>query len=216
MLRAPRDPAAGPFQYGYASAVVVELQGDVEIGPAQQLLDGLQVVALLAADPQLVALNLGLDALGALVADQLGDLLGDVGLDALLDPGQDLVGLAGGLRLSGVEHLERDAPLDQLLLEHVEGGGHPLLGVGLQGDAVVPGPGDAGVGAAEVEALGELLARLVERVVHLLAVDLADDVERRVGHLFPSSDTRRPRAPGPRRTRVPRLVSSPGTTRRVA
>ena len=35
-----------------------------------------------------------------------------------------------------------------------------------------------GVGAAEVEAGGQLLGGLVQRVVDLLAVDLADDVER--------------------------------------
>ena len=38
-------------------------------------------------------------------------------------------------------------------------------------------PFDAGVGAAEVEAGGQLLGGLVEGVVDLLAVDLADDVE---------------------------------------
>ena len=37
-----------------------------------------------------------------------------------------------------------------------------------------------GVGAAEVEPLRQLLLGLVERVVDLLPVDLADDVERRV------------------------------------
>ena len=39
-------------------------------------------------------------------------------------------------------------------------------------------PGDLGVGAAEVEAGGQLLSGLVQRVVDLLVVDLADDVER--------------------------------------
>src|SRR6476469_9051311 len=78
------------------SAVVVELERDVEVRSAEQLLHRLQVVALLAADPQLVSLDLRLDALGALVADQLGDLLRGVGLDALLDPGGDLVRLPGG------------------------------------------------------------------------------------------------------------------------
>ena len=38
-------------------------------------------------------------------------------------------------------------------------------------------PFDGGVGAAEVEAGGQLLGGLVQRVVDLLAVDLADDVE---------------------------------------
>src|SRR3712207_9500847 len=101
----------GPQRTPLSSPVVVELQGDVEVGPAQQLLDRLQVVPLLAADPELVALDLGLDALGALVPDDLGDLLGRVGLDALLDAGADLVRLPGGLRFVGVERLQRDATL---------------------------------------------------------------------------------------------------------
>ena len=45
-------------------------------------------------------------------------------------------------------------------------------------DGLLALPLDGGVGAAEVEAGGELLGGLVERVVDLLAVDLADDVER--------------------------------------
>ena len=42
--------------------------------------------------------------------------------------------------------------------------------------------GDHGPGALEVVARGGLLRRLVEGVVDLLPVDLADDVERRIGH----------------------------------
>src|SRR5581483_1959522 len=42
-------------------------------------------------------------------------------------------------------------------------------------------PRDAGASVLEVEALRDLLHRLVERVVHLLPVNLADDVERRIG-----------------------------------
>src|SRR4051794_31484145 len=198
------------------SAVVVELQRDVEVGPAQQLLHRLQVVALLAADPQLVPLDLRLDTLRALVADELGDLLGDVGLDALLDPRGDPVGLARGLRFAGVEDLQRDVPLDQLLLEDIEGGGDPLLGVGLQRDAVLAGPRDGGVRAPEVEALRQLLAGLVEGVVDLLAVDLAHDVEGRVGHVVPLP-LRRPGSRGFPGTPSAVLVGCSGTTaRRVA
>nr|AHE14878.1 hypothetical protein asmbl_20 [uncultured bacterium] len=208
-------PAGSPCRTGRgaASAVVVELQGDVEVLAAQQLLHRLQVVALLAADPQLVALDLRLDALGALVADDLRDLLGRVGLDALLDRRADLVGLARGLRLPGVEDLERDAALDQLLAEDLERGAHPLLGVGRQRHAAFAGPRDRGVRAPEVEPLGQLLARLVQRVVHLLPVDLAHHVEGRVGHLAPLSVARATRACGdPGQCRVRRLVRSPGTT----
>jgi hypothetical protein len=39
-----------------------------------------------------------------------------------------------------------------------------------------------GAGVLEVVALADLLGRLVDGVVHLLLVDLADDVERRVRH----------------------------------
>ena len=62
-----------------------ELQRDVEVGLFQQRDHGLKVVALLRADAHLVTLDLRLDALRTLVADQLGDLLGVLAGDALLD-----------------------------------------------------------------------------------------------------------------------------------
>jgi hypothetical protein len=37
---------------------------------------GLQIIPGLGEDPQFVTLNLGLDRLGPLIPDQLGDLLG--------------------------------------------------------------------------------------------------------------------------------------------
>ena len=49
------------------------------------------------------------------------------------------------------------------------------------------GPLDLGAGALEVVALRDLARRLGQGVVDLLAVDLADDVERRVGHGWGSS-----------------------------
>src|SRR6185369_7700484 len=57
-----------------ASPVVDELQRDVEVGAFQHRDHGLKVVALLGGHADLLALDLRLDALGALVADQLGDL----------------------------------------------------------------------------------------------------------------------------------------------
>src|ERR1700728_429337 len=65
-------------------AVVDELQRHLEVGLFQHRDDGLQVVALLAGDADLVALDLGLDGLGTLVANELGDLLGILAVDALL------------------------------------------------------------------------------------------------------------------------------------
>src|SRR5690606_13760930 len=57
----------------------------------------------------------------------------------------------------------------------------PLLGVGLHEDRVLAAPLDRGADALEVVALRDLLGGLVDGVVHLLAVDLAHDVEGRVG-----------------------------------
>src|ERR1700727_1688622 len=86
-------------------AVVDELQRDGEVGLLEQRDDGLQVVTLFTGDADFLALNLGLDGLGALVADELGDLLGVFAADALLEGAGDLVSLAGCLRLAGVERL---------------------------------------------------------------------------------------------------------------
>ncbi len=58
------------------SAVVVELHREVVVLALHQGDHFLQVVALLASHPQLVALDLDLDSLGSLVAVQLADLLG--------------------------------------------------------------------------------------------------------------------------------------------
>src|ERR1700739_584150 len=158
--------------------VVDELQRHIQVGLLQHRNDGLQVVTLFAGDADLVALDLGLDVLGSLVADELRNLLGVLAVDALLERAGDLVGLARRLRLPGVERLHRDVAADQLLLEYVDGRLHALLGRRRQLDGLVALPRDLGVGAAEVEAGGKLLGGLVERVVDLLVVDLADDVER--------------------------------------
>src|SRR5690606_19659673 len=78
------------------SAVVDELQVDVQIAALEQGDDGLQIVAALGLHAQLVALDLALDALGALVADDLADLLRVLGRDAVLERGDDAVLLAAG------------------------------------------------------------------------------------------------------------------------
>src|SRR5258707_8972782 len=104
------------------SAVVDELQRYVEVGLLQKGYDGLKVVALLGGNTDLVALDLGFDALGSLVADELGDLLGVLTGDALLDGAADLVRLAACLRVAGdVECLHRDVAPDELFLEDVDG-----------------------------------------------------------------------------------------------
>src|SRR5437762_2828107 len=75
----PADPAvprgSAGRQRSCALAVVDELQRDPEVRLLQQRDHALQVVLLLAADPQLVALDLRLDAARPLVTDLLADLL---------------------------------------------------------------------------------------------------------------------------------------------
>src|SRR3954453_6980304 len=99
-----------------SSALVGEVQRDVEVGLAQHPLDGLEIVTALARDTQLVALDLALDALGPLVADQLGDLLGVLLGDALLEGRVEVVLLAREARsgLGDVEVLEADLALDEV------------------------------------------------------------------------------------------------------
>ena len=75
--------------------------------------------------------------------------------------------------------------LDELALEDVEHRRGPVVGARGDLDRLVALPLDGGAGALEVEARGDLPCGLSECVVDLLAVDLADDVERRVGHVCP-------------------------------
>ena len=65
--------------------VVDELQGEVEFLAFQQADHRLQVVLFLRRDAKLLALDLSPDAFGPLVPDDLGDLLGVVLGDALLE-----------------------------------------------------------------------------------------------------------------------------------
>src|SRR5687768_12259505 len=171
-------PESGPNE----SAAVGELDGEVEVGALDEGDDGLEVVALLARDAELVALDLHLDALGAVVTDELGHLLGLLGADALAERAVELHLFARLPGVAGLQRLERDATLDEFLLEDVEDGERTLVGVGRDLDAVLAVPLDLRAGVLEVVAVRDLLGRLVEGVVGLLAVELADNVERRVGH----------------------------------
>src|SRR6478672_6487200 len=165
------------------STLVGERECDVEVGFAQHPLDGLEVVAGLARDAQLVTLDLALDALGALVADELVDLLRVLLGDALLEGRVEVVLLAGEARtgLRDVEVLEADLALDEVGLHDVEHGEAALLGVRLHLDDLA-GEVDGGTDVLEVVARRDLLAGAVDGVGDLLLVELADDVERRVGH----------------------------------
>ena len=59
----------------------------------------------------------------------------------------------------------------------------PVLGLRLDRHRVLAGRRDLRPGTPEVEPRGQLLRGLVERVVELLPVDLADDVERGICHV---------------------------------
>src|SRR6201992_2205588 len=190
------------------SAVVDKLQSEVEVLALEQGDDRLQVVLLLGRDPQLVPLDLRLDALGDFVPDDLARLLGVVLGDAFLEADGQPVLLARQLGLAGVQHLERDPALDQLVLEHVEDGVGPLLAVGPDLHPLLAGPADRRADVAEVAPLADLLARLVHGVVALLPVELGHDVERRVCWHLTTPGRHGGRKPGPRLDATPCRVTS--------
>src|SRR5208282_4090977 len=72
-------------------------------------------------------------------------------------------------------------------------------------DRMVAGPGYGSAHAPEVEARADLLGRLVQRVVHFLAVDLGHDVERGFGCHGPQ--VKRPAPARPTCLAVRRIVS---------
>src|SRR4051794_12155648 len=96
-----------------ASAEVDELQVEVEVGALEERDRGLQVVAALGLHAELVALDLALDALRRLVADQLVELLGVVAVDPVLQLRLDPVLLAARERLAGVEALQGYSAFDE-------------------------------------------------------------------------------------------------------
>src|SRR5690606_362308 len=154
---------------------VLELQRQVEVGLAQQGDGFLQVVALLAVDPQLVAVDLAVDLELGLLQRGL-DLLGHVALDALLD--RNLLPRAGqvGFHVAEFQAADVDAARGQALLEDV---GHLLelevAGRGLADDVVLQR--ELRVHALEVEARGQFAAGLVDGVGQLVGVHFGHDVE---------------------------------------
>src|SRR5664279_1588027 len=170
-----------PVTMRAGSAVVHELQGDVEVFALEQRLHLLQVVAALRLHAQLVTLDLALHTLRPLVANDLGDRLRVFARDALLDRCLDAILLAARERFAGIQRPQRDAPLDQLLLEDLEHRLHPLLGARLHQD-LLAAELERGADVLEVVALLDLLLRLTHRVLHLHLVDLAHDVERGICH----------------------------------
>src|SRR5690625_56385 len=131
----PSEPSNSPRWARWAPRlpVVDELQGSVDVvGLLEQTDHRLQVIALLGGDPHLITGDLGLDALGSLIADQLGDLLRVLPREPFLERNHQAVLLAGSLRLllPGVDRLERNPPPDQFGLEYIQDRQHPLLAIG--------------------------------------------------------------------------------------
>src|ERR1017187_6948227 len=180
-LRAGRSESReGPARWRLPE--VDELQREIEFLALDQGDHGLQVVLLLRGDAQFLALHLSAYAFGPLVPDDLADLLGVLLRDPLLEADGDPVLLAGELRLARVEGFQRHLAPDQLVLEYVEHRAGTFLAVRANLHGVIAGPADGRAHIAEIETGADLLGRLVERVVHLLTVDLADDVETAVRH----------------------------------
>ena len=140
-------------------------------------------------------------------------LLGHVLRQALPQAGPLPEGHAAGrLHLAPVEDLDRETPPDGLADDEVRDGRRAHLRVG-DDDELLLGQVDLDLGALEVEAGGDLATHLVDGVDQLLAVELADDVERDVtGHPVPPRVRRHCRSPRwapdrPRRGRPARCAS---------
>jgi hypothetical protein len=185
--RCPPDPCYlggwSRLQRGTAaSAIVLELQGHLQVLLTQQLDRLLQVVLVLAGDPQALALDRHGHLLEG-VAYRLAELLGQLLAEALAQL-HLLLHLVAAHRFGRleIEDLEREVALGGLLAQHVDhrlqghvAGGHdrqgPLLEI------------DRGAGILEVVALAHLAAHLVDGVHQLLAIEVGDHVEAEgVGH----------------------------------
>src|SRR5690606_32760067 len=177
--RTPGRRRAEPSARAGLIAEVVELQRAVELAALEQRDRRLQVVALLAVDAQLVAVDLAVDLeLGFL---QRGlELLCQLAFDALLDA--DLLARAGQVGLDVPElqaagvYAARDQPGPQDVGHLLE---LELARRGLGDDLVVQF--EAGVHALEVEAVAQLAVGLVHGIGQFVAVDFGDNVKGRHG-----------------------------------
>src|SRR5512139_365077 len=157
---------------------VLELQRKIGDGLAHQRDRLLQQVALGARHTHAVALDAGLH-LELAVLDALDDLLRQLGLDAGLHrhAAPDLVA-RHLLDAAYIEAFHVDAALGELLRQDVVHLVELELGVGVDRQHVV----------GLLEARGDFLVDLVDRVAHFLLVDLGHDVKtRHIADPFPLS-----------------------------
>src|SRR6516164_7371047 len=156
-------------------AEVRELQRHVELCPAQQCNRRLQVIALLAADAYLVALDARLD-LELRVLHQPRDVAAGVGIDAVAQHHFLLRSRERGVRLLDLQAGKIDAALGEPQLENLE---HlPKLKIHLRlqrhGEVLEL---EARAGVLEIEALRELAVRLVDGVGHFVGIELGHGIE---------------------------------------
>ena len=136
----------------------------------------LQIIAVLAGHANFLALNLGGD-LELLIANELRHLLGDCGLDTLLDL-DDLAGVAegGDVRLFLLHGFQTDVPLGELAHHDLSEGLHLKGVVGGKFDLVFI-QDDLGLAALEIEAVDQLLVGNVDGILDFHRVHLRDDIE---------------------------------------
>src|SRR3989338_8588963 len=162
------------------SAVVGELHVEVQGAVAQGLDRPLQFVLVPALDPDLVRLDGRLDLEPAPLED-LDDLLRLILRDPLLQGDLLPEAAAGGLlRRLEVQPLGRHAACGELLHEDLGHRGELVLVVRSQMDDLLIAA-DVGDAPLEVVTLPDLLEGLVDGVVHLLQVDLRNDVKGTLG-----------------------------------
>ena len=121
---------------------------------------------------QLVALDLGLDALRALFPDDLGDLPGVVLGDALFQGTARRYSLPEPLGSPASRTFSETWRLTSFSLNTSSTALGALLAVRLDLHSLIAGPGDRRPNATEIEPCADLLGRLVQRVVDFLMVDL--------------------------------------------
>src|SRR5690606_24309476 len=154
---------------------VPELQGQAEVGPAQQGDGLLQLVAFLAVDAQLVAVDLAVHPEPGVLEHGL-DLPGRLPLDALPDRGILPRRGQAGLHRAELQAADVDAARGQALAQDVV----HLLDLEVAGRAQGDGVSfqhEARVHALEVEAVVQFAVGPVHGVGQLVAVHLGDDVE---------------------------------------
>src|SRR6266568_2115832 len=182
--------ARGATEPSVAEVLELGVHPQLVLLAADELDDLLQVVPRLAGDAHALALD-GALHLELGVLDQLHDRLGFLGLDALGEGEQLLHRLAALLDRPVLDAPQTDAALGELLHQDLARGLQALLGRAADLDTLLLLLLlHLGVGALEVVALLDLLARLLEGVVDLLLVHLVDDVEGRHGSLLTSPGRR--------------------------